>query len=156
MALTDFTPSQGFANFKSLTFPTTVVGLPVVTTATTPITLTAAQVLGGLLAIDCQDAGTATLPTAALLRAAVPGAAPGVSFELDIINYGDSTLTIGLGTGITKTSIGAQSVSAVLTIVTLASKRLRFVCTTVANGSDPTSSDAWVVFGFGSTAAAVA
>lgn len=154
MALTSYTPQQGFPNFKSLTYPTTTVALPVVTTATTPVTGTVAQLLGGLLAVDCQDTGTWTTPTAALINAAVPGAAVGVSFEVDVINYGDSTLTIGLGTGVTKVTIAG--VAAVLTIVTLASKRLRFVCTGVANAADPTSSDAWVVYAFGSTAAAVA
>ena len=154
MALTSFTPQQGFPNFKSLTYPTTVVGLPVVTTATTPVTMTVAQLLGGLLAVDCQDAGTLTTPTAALINAAIPGAAVGVSFEVDVINYGDTTLTIGLGTGVTKVTIA--TVAAVMTIVTLASKRFRFVCTGVANASDPSSSDAWVVYAFGSTAAAVA
>jgi len=102
MPLTSFTPQQGFPNFKSLTYPTTVVGTPVVTTATTPVTMTVAQLLGGLLAVDCQDAGTLTTPTAALINAAIPGAAVGVSFEVDVINYGDTTLTIGLGTGVTK------------------------------------------------------
>jgi len=154
MALDSVTPQRGFPNFNSLTYPKTVVGLPVVTTATTPVTGTVAQLLGGLLAIDTQDAGTWTTPTAALISAAVPGVAVGVSFEVDIINYGDATLTIGLGTGVTKVTIA--TVAAVLTIVTLASKRLRFVCTAVTNGSDPASADAWVVYAFGSTAAAVA
>lgn len=154
MPLNSYTPNQGFQDFSTLTYPTTVVGLPVVTTATTPVTGTVAQLLGGLLAVDCQDAGTWTTPTAALINAAIPGARVGLSFEVDVINYGDTTLTIGLGTGVTKVTIA--TVAAVLTIVTLASKRLRFVCTGVVNGSDPTSTDAWVVYAFGSTAAAVA
>jgi len=154
MALTSFTPNQGFADFSTLTYPTTVVATPVVTTATTPVTMTVAQLLGGLLAVDCQDAGTLTTPTAALINAAIPAPAVGRSFEVDVVNYGDTTLTIGLGTGVTKVTIAG--VSAVLTIVTLASKRLRFVCTGVAKGDDPSSADAWVVYAFGSTAAAAA
>ncbi len=154
MAVTDFTPSQTFPRFQSLTFPNTVVGLPVVTTATTPVTMTVAQCLGGLLAVDCQDAGTLTLPTATLLNAAIPGVAPGCSFELDVVNYGDSTLTIGLGTGITKTTIA--TVAPVMTMLTLVSKRFRLVCVSVASPSDPSTSDAWTVWAFGSTAAAVA
>jgi hypothetical protein len=58
-------------------------------------------------------------------------------------------LTIGLGTGITKKTVAG--VAAVLTLVTLASKRLVFVCTSVAAGAE-----AWNVYAFGSTAAAVA
>lgn len=154
MAFTDFTPNQGFARFSTLTYPFTAVGLPVVTTGTTPVTMTVAQLLGGLLAVDCQDAGTLTTPTAALISAAIPGPSVGCSFEVDVINYGDTTLTIGLGTGVTKVTIA--TVAAVMTIVTLASKRFRFVCTAVAKGDDPASADAWVVYAFGSTAAAVA
>ncbi len=154
MTLTSHTPNQGFQDFSTLTYPTTTVANVIVTTALTPVTGTVTELLGGLLLVDCRDAGTWTTPTAALITAAIPGAAAGKSFEVDIVNYGDTTLTIGLGTGVTKTTIA--TVSAVLTIVTLASKRMRFVCTSVANASDPTSTDAWVVYAFGSTAAAVA
>ncbi len=154
MSVINFAPQMQSPSFSSLTYPTTVVGLPVVTTATTPVTGTVAQFLGGLLAVDCQDAGTLTTPTAALFNAAIPAIHVGSSFEVDIINYGDSTLTIGLGTGVTKVTIA--TVAAVMTIVTLASKRLRFVCTGVASDAVVGSADAWVVYGFGSTAAAVA
>lgn len=154
MALVSFTPGQGFPVFSGLTYPLTTVGLPVVTTALTPVTGTAAQLLGGLLAVDCQDAGTWTTPTAALLNAAIQAPQAGRSFEVDVVNYGDATLTIGLGTGVTKVTIAG--VAAVLTLVTLASKRLRFVCTGVASDAVVGSSDAWVVYAFGSTAAAVA
>ena len=154
MALTSFTPNQGFQDFSTLTYPTTTAANVIVTTGTTPVTGTVTELLGGLLLVDCRDAGTWTTPTAALISAAVPGAAAGKSFEVDVVNYGDTTLTIGLGTGVTKTTIAG--VAAVLTIVTLASKRLRFVCTSVSTAGDPTSTDAWVVYAFGSTAAAVA
>lgn len=116
------------------------------------VTMTAAQALCGLLLCDCQDAQTFTLPTAAILCAAIPGCEVGTSFDLDIVNYGDTTLTIGLGTGITKTTIA--TVAPVLTIVTLASKRLTLNCTGVLlQGS---AADAWVVYAHGSLAAAVA
>lgn len=154
MPVTNFSPTQGTAWFSSLTFPMTVPALPVVTTATTPVTMTVTQLLGGLLLVDCQDAGTLTLPTAALINAAVPGVSVGRSFEVDVVNYGDTTLTIGLGTGITKTTIA--TVAPVMTIVTLAAKRFRLVCTGVASDAVVGSADAWVVYAFGSTAAAVA
>jgi len=153
-AANDTTVSQTYPRFQSLTYPNTTVGLPVVTTATTPVTMTVAQLLGGLLAVDCQDAGTLTTPTAALINAAIPGVAVGCSFEVDVINYGDTTLTIGLGTGVTKVTIA--TVAAVMTIVTLASKRFRFVCTGVASEAVVGSTDTWNVYAFGSTAAAVA
>jgi hypothetical protein len=154
MPLTSFGPQQAAPIFSGLTYPLTTPANIVVTTATTPVTGTVTQLLGGLLLVDCQDAGTWTTPTAALINAAIQAPGVGRSFEVDVVNYGDTTLTIGLGTGVTKTTIA--TVAPVLTIVTLASKRLRFVCTGVANGSDPTSADAWVVYAFGSTAAAVA
>jgi len=154
MAMNDTTVSQTYPRFQSLTYPTTVVGLPVVTTGTTPVTMTVTQLLGGLLAVDTQNDGELTLPTAALINAAIPGVAVGCSFEVDVVNYGDSTLTIGLGTGVTKVTIA--TVASVMTIVTLASKRLRLVCTGVATEAVAGSTDAWVVYAFGSTAAAVA
>jgi hypothetical protein len=143
------TPARGMPHFSSLVFPKVVPTNQVLSTAGGVVTLTAAQILGGLMLCDTQDAQTMTLPTAALLCAAIPGCAVGTAFDLDVVNYGDSTLTIGLGTGITKTTIA--TVAPVLTIVTLAAKRLKLVCTNVTPGSE-----AWVVYGFGSTAAAVA
>lgn len=107
-------------------------------------TMTAAELLKGFLVADCQDAQTWTLPTAALLRAAIPGVKVGDTFEFVVANYGDSTLTIGLGTGITKTTIA--TVAAIMTIATLTAKRFRLECTGVADPNDPTSSDSWVVW----------
>lgn len=117
-------------------------------------TLTAAEVLGGLLTLDVDDAQSATLPTAALLSAAIPGVEVGSSISLEIINFGDATLTVVVGTGITAKSI--SSAAAVLTVATLASLRLRLVCTEVATTMVPGSADAWDLYGFGSTAAACA
>lgn len=110
-------------------------------------TMTAAELLKGLLVADCQDAQTWTLPTAALLRAALPGCEVGSVIEFTVANYGDSTLTIGLGTGITKTTIA--TVAAIMTIATLTAKRFRLECTGVANPSDPSTSDSWVVWTIG-------
>ena len=117
-------------------------------------TMTVGEVLSGLLVPDTQDAQTWNLPTAAALNAAIPGVEVGSSIDLDVINYGDTTLTIGLGTGITRTTIA--SVAAVMTIATLCSKRFTLICTGVKNPSDPSTSDAWVVWAHGSIAAAVA
>lgn len=77
------------------------------TTLTGDTTLTAAQVAVGL--VVCKKASdatlTVTLPTAALLDAAIPSAKVGSSFELTICNDNNtgssSTVPITTGTGIT-------------------------------------------------------
>lgn len=149
MSIPQFSPNSGNAKFGTVALPMKTATSQVVTTATTPVQLTAAQILQGLLPVDCQDAGSITTPTAAAIVAAINGCQVGQSFELDVINYGDQTLTLALGTGVTKTTIA--SVAAVLTIVTLAAKRFVFIVTNVTPGSE-----AVVVWAFGSTAAAVA
>jgi hypothetical protein len=77
------------------------------TTLTGDTTLTAAQVAVGL--VVCQKASdatlTVTLPTAALLDAAIPSAKVGSSFNLTICNNNNtgasSTVPVTTGTGIT-------------------------------------------------------
>ena len=77
------------------------------TTLTGDTTLTAAQVASGL--VVCKKASdatlTVTLPTAALLDAAVPSAKVGSSFDLTICNDNNSgsssTVPVTTGTGIT-------------------------------------------------------
>ena len=76
-------------------------------TLTGDTTLTAAQVAVGL--VVCQKASdatlTVTLPTAALLDAAIPSAKVGSAFELTICNDNNSgsssTVPVTTGTGIT-------------------------------------------------------
>jgi len=149
MPFAAFAPTIQDARFSTVAFPTNTPTPQVVTTATTPVTGTAAQFLQGLLPVDCQDAGTITTPTAALLVAAINGCVVGTAFDLDVVNYGDTTLTIGLGTGVTKTTIAG--VAAVMTLATLVSKRFKFICTNNTPGSE-----AFTVWAFGSTAAAAA
>jgi hypothetical protein len=65
-------------------------------------TLTAAQLLGGLILRDPNGgARTDTLPTAALLVAALPGYQIGDAFEFTIRNTADAaeTITVAAGTG---------------------------------------------------------
>ena len=77
------------------------------TTLTADTTLTAAQVAVGLVVCNKgSDATlTVTLPTAALLDAAVPSAKVGSAFELTICNNNNtgssSTVPVTTGTGIT-------------------------------------------------------
>lgn len=65
-------------------------------------TLTAAQVLGGIIVRDCAGgARTDTLPTAALLVAAVPNAKVGDQIRCTVINGSDAAeaITLAEGTG---------------------------------------------------------
>lgn len=149
MSIPAFAPSTSYARFSTLAYPTITPTLITLSTAGGVRTLTVAELLTGFLTVDCQDAQTMTTPTAALIVAAINGCQVGTSFDVDVVNYGDTTLTVGLGTGVTKTTIA--TVAAVLTLVTLASKRLRFVVTNITAGSE-----AVTLWAFGSTAAAVA
>ena len=68
----------------------------------TAITLTAAEVLGGMILQDpTGGAVTTNLPTAALLSAALGGAIAGDSLEFTIRNTADAneTITVEAGTG---------------------------------------------------------
>jgi hypothetical protein len=101
-----------------------------VTTATA-VTLTAAQVLGGMILEDPSGgAVTATLPTAALLTAAVPGVRIGDTFEFTIRNTADAneTITVGAGSG--------NTLSGTATIAQNYSKKFKAVWTAVAAGSE--------------------
>ena len=73
-------------------------------TATSTATLTAAQILGGMLVANpSTSAATYTLPTASAIDSALPNATTGSTFDLAIVNTGTSsgTVTLSLGTGIT-------------------------------------------------------
>lgn len=64
------------------------------------VTLTAAEVLGGVVVADPNGAGrTYTLPTAALLVAAIPGVAVGDIIRCLIVNGADAAETITLSAG---------------------------------------------------------
>lgn len=71
-------------------------------TATATATLTAAQILGGLLVGNpSTTAATYTFPTVALLEAALPNTKVNQTFDLSMINLGTSTgiITIAVGAG---------------------------------------------------------
>ena len=82
----------------------------------------------------------------------MPGAAVGQSFDVDFINVGDDTITFVVGTGMTAT-VGNTKAS-VLTLGTLASKRFTIRISGMTKYGDAT--DACVLYGYGSIAAAVA
>lgn len=61
-------------------------------------TLTAAQLLSGLI-VASGTPGTQTLPTVALLEAALGNAKVDSGFEVSLINTAGSTATVAVGTG---------------------------------------------------------
>lgn len=94
-------------------------------------TLTAAQLLGGLLLRDPNGgARQDTLPTAALLVAAIPGAVVGTAFEVIIRNTADAaeTITIAAGSG--------GSISGTATIAQNNTKKFLIVLTNVTGSSE--------------------
>jgi hypothetical protein len=134
MPFATFSPSVQFGRFSTLAYPTVVPVTKVLTTAGGVVTLTVPDLLGGLIRVDCQDAQTLTTPTAAAICAGIQGCQIGCSFETDVINYGDSLLTVALGAGVTKPTIAG--VSSILTLATLTGKRFKFVVTNNTVGSE--------------------
>jgi hypothetical protein len=120
-------------------------------TCSTASTITAAQLLKGVLPINCTDTGTATLPTATLLNAAIPGVRIGTGFHVWVVNPGDSTLTLAVGTGLTLKVIDSED--AVVALATHYAGHYYFSCTGVEQPNDPSTSDSWDIYGFGTAVA---
>lgn len=77
---------------------------PTTTTTVGVATYSAADLIGGLILRDPNGANRSDVsPTAALIVAAMPGAANGQSFQFDIVNTADAaeTITVTAGTGVT-------------------------------------------------------
>jgi N-methylhydantoinase B/oxoprolinase/acetone carboxylase alpha subunit len=93
-------------------------------TATATATLTAAQVVNQMLVANpgSSTAATYTLPTGALIDAAVPNATVGSTFDLSIVNIGTSsgTVTLAVSTGVT------DGGNAVVAIAVTTSQLFRF------------------------------
>ncbi len=114
------------------------VSVATVDTATA-VTLTAAQLLGGLILEDPNGgAVTATLPTAALLVAAMPDAIVGSAFEFTIRNTADAAETITVAAGDGGTASGTMTIGQNNT------KRFLVVLTNVTP-----SSEAYTVYSLG-------
>ena len=83
----------------------TIMGaMAVPQTATATATLTAAQIVNQMLVANPSgSAAVYTLPTGALIDAAVPNATVGSTFDLSIVNIGTSsgTVTLAVNTGVT-------------------------------------------------------
>ena len=149
-----FSPLMGEPRMGLTPIPQTTVFTTTLTTSGGAETITAADVLGGLLVINCDDAQTLTLPTAALMNAAIPATAVGATVFFDILNVGDTTITVAVGTG--GTLVVGNSKSTVATIATVTSKRFALRITGVATEGVQGSSDSYVLYGFGQISAAVA
>ncbi len=83
-------------------------------TATATATLTAAQILGGVLVADpSTSAATYTLPAATAIDTALTNAIVGSTFNLSIVNLGTSSgaVTLSMGTGITNGGNAAVAVA---------------------------------------------
>jgi hypothetical protein len=85
-------------------------------TATATATLSAAQLVGGMLyANPSTTAATYTLPAASTLDTALPNAEAGNTFDLAIVNVGTSSgtvaLAMGSGTGFTDGGNATTSVA---------------------------------------------
>lgn len=102
------------------------------TIATTPITLTAAELINGCIDVTVANSTTAlTMPTAAQVVAAIPGCQVGSTFELTLMNLGSGTLTWTLGTGIT-----GKTTNDVTTVATNKGESYRFVVTNATVGTE--------------------
>ena len=102
------------------------VGFTTVTIEATAgaVTYTAAQLLGGLILRDPAGGNRSDVtPTAALLIAALPGAAAGTSFEFTIRNTADAAETITITAG------DSVTLSGTMTIAQNNTKRFRLVVT---------------------------
>lgn len=128
MTLPNFLPARNAPFFSSLVYPFyTVTSL----STAGALTLTPAQVLGGMILRNTNGAGrTDTLPTAALLAAAVYGVDVGIGFEFTIRNTAGAaeTITVAAGTGVT--------ISGTATIAQNNSKRFLVVFTNISPGNE--------------------
>jgi len=82
------------------------VNEPVLITQSTPAavtasggTITAAQLLAGIVVTSNATPGTQTLPTVALLEASLVNPKVDSGFEVSFVNTGGATLTVAAGTG---------------------------------------------------------
>ena len=146
-----FSPLLGEPRMGLVPIPTKTATAATLTTAGGARTATAAECLGGLFILNVDDAQTLTLPTATLLNAAIPSCHSGAAFDIDIINTGDATLTVAVGTG--GTLVVGNSKSSVATVVSDASKRFTVMVTGVTQDGD--ASDSYTVYGYGSIGSAV-
>lgn len=138
MTLTSYTPQQTPPYFESLVYESRTV-----TSYSDTATVTATELLGGLLIDTKNGAATLTLPTAALLNAAVPAAAAGKGFVFYVRNTGNDTCTVAVGTG------GTSASGNTLTIATLSTRLFLLLITGVASDGVVGSADTYTLYSLG-------
>lgn len=106
-----------------------VVTVPTLNNASNQ-TLTPAHILNGVLIRTGSSTPTDTLPTAAILVAAIPGARVGTAFRFVYRNRGSGTATLAAGTG------GTSATGNTLTVPTVNSKEFMVVLTNVTAGAE--------------------
>lgn len=129
MAIAHFVPNQGYTTTTTPINP----GLPTTLTRTATTgtqVMSVAQALGGVLVCNTTDAGTLNFPAAADLAAGIQGVHVGTAVLLTILNNGDSTLTVGVGTG------GTLFTGTTATQATVTVKQWIAVFTNVTSGSE--------------------
>ncbi len=141
MALTSFTPYQGFPVFASLIYFSTTV-----TTYPSDATITVTELLGGMLIDTEAGAASFTLPTATQINAAIPAPAVGKTFDFCLRNTGNNTATLVVGTGITSASGNT------LTVATVSTRLFRLRCTGVASEGAGTGTDTYDLYSLGVSA----
>lgn len=89
-----------------------IYATPAPQTATATATLTAAQILGGMLvASPGTSAAAYTLPTVAALETALSGPKIGTTIELDVVNLGTSSGVITWTTNTGWTLVGLATIA---------------------------------------------
>ncbi len=136
-AVVDFAPTKQYPSFSS-----NVNQLTTLTTKTgAGVTLTYAEVLGGMIFHDTSSSGVSdTFPTAALLVPQIEGAEVGSTFRLLIRNTsaGAGSLTLVAGTGGTLSGTTASTVIPYL-------QQQEYLIRVTAVGATPT----YTVYGLG-------
>ena len=138
-----FSPSYTYPRFAGPVFPTSTP----TSLATGSQTLTVAHLLSALLILpNGGAAATFTLPTAALINAAIPGVAVGASFVFTIRNDDAAdAITVAAGSG--GTTSGTMTIAGVGVL-----KSFLVRVTSVKLSSDPAGVDSYTVYSLGSSA----
>lgn len=129
MAITHFTPTRVYTTTEGPINPKAGASATV-TTATTPVTITVAQMQSGVLFVNTVNAGAIKFPTAIDVVAGIQGCAIDTSVFLWVVNTGAAALTPAVGTGGT---LGSGSTAAQ---ATLTSKLWFLRVTSVTSGSE--------------------
>ena len=145
---TTFSPLRGEPAMGNVPMPfITVTTLAAGTTAT----LTAAEMVGGMILHDPTGSATDTTDTAANIIAACQGAAVGQSFVFTLVNIADASevITVAAGTGVTLAAY--TPATALFTIGQNNLKSFRVVITALADAGSNTAA-AVTIYSLGTVA----